>query len=161
MRHARDANELLEVASNELRAIVGDDSRLRFRVLLLGSLQNHFDVSFLHGLPHALKARHAARIPAVCKILPAVIESRAKTLHLVEEAGFSDSAFKVTSWVVSNAAGTATSSLHKEHIELELFCAVASGAPSCAFRIRHISEPFAVRTALPTLLTHYDPGAPR
>ncbi len=50
MRHARDANELLEVASNELRAIVGDDSRPRLRVLLLGSLQNHFDISFSHGL---------------------------------------------------------------------------------------------------------------
>ena len=32
-------------------AIVGDDSRLRFRVLFLGSLQNHFDVGFSHGLP--------------------------------------------------------------------------------------------------------------
>ena len=51
MRHARDANELLEIASDELRAVVGDDSRLRFRVLLLGSLQNHFDVGFSHGLP--------------------------------------------------------------------------------------------------------------
>ena len=51
MRHARDANELLEVASDELRAIVGDDSRLRLRVLLLRSLQNHFDVGFSHGLP--------------------------------------------------------------------------------------------------------------
>jgi hypothetical protein len=28
----------------------GDDSRLRFRVLLLGSLQNHLDISFSHGL---------------------------------------------------------------------------------------------------------------
>jgi hypothetical protein len=51
VRHARDANELLEVASNELRAIVGDDSRLRFRVLLFGSLQDHFHISFSHGLP--------------------------------------------------------------------------------------------------------------
>ena len=51
MRHARDADELLEIASDELRAVVGDDSRLRFRVLLLGSLQNHFDVGFSHGLP--------------------------------------------------------------------------------------------------------------
>ena len=49
MRHARDANELLEVASDELRTIVGDDSRLRFRVRLLGSLQDHFDISFSHG----------------------------------------------------------------------------------------------------------------
>ena len=51
VRHARDANELLEVASNELRAIVGDDSRPRLRVLLLGSLQNQFDIRFSHGLP--------------------------------------------------------------------------------------------------------------
>jgi len=26
VRHARDANELLEIASDELRAVVGDDS---------------------------------------------------------------------------------------------------------------------------------------
>src|SRR5947207_14245450 len=51
VRHARDANELLEIASDELRAVVGDDSRLRFRVLLLSSLQNHFEVGFSHGLP--------------------------------------------------------------------------------------------------------------
>ena len=50
MRHAREANELLEVASNELRSIVGDDSRFRFRVLLLGSLQDHFDIRFSYGL---------------------------------------------------------------------------------------------------------------
>ena len=50
MRHARDANELLEVASDELRAIVGDDSRLAFQVLLLGSLQDHFDIGFSHRL---------------------------------------------------------------------------------------------------------------
>ena len=41
----------LKIASDELRAVVGDDSRLRFRVLLLGSPQNHFDVGFSHGLP--------------------------------------------------------------------------------------------------------------
>ena len=34
MRHARDANELLEIASDELRAVVGDDSRLRSPVAL-------------------------------------------------------------------------------------------------------------------------------
>jgi hypothetical protein len=50
MRHARDANELLEVASDELRAIVGDDSRLGFQVLLLGSLQYHLDIGFSHRL---------------------------------------------------------------------------------------------------------------
>src|SRR5215467_2986652 len=43
-------NSLKSRAMN-LRAIVGDDSRLRFRVLLLGSLQDHFDISFPHGLP--------------------------------------------------------------------------------------------------------------
>src|SRR5436309_15639023 len=43
-------NELLEVASDELRAIVGDDSRLGFQVLLLGSLQDHFDIGFSHRL---------------------------------------------------------------------------------------------------------------
>src|SRR5450759_1122448 len=37
VRHARDANKLLEVPSDELRSVVGDDSRLRFRVFLLGS----------------------------------------------------------------------------------------------------------------------------
>jgi hypothetical protein len=41
----------LKSRANELRAIVGDDPRLRFRVLLLGSLQDHFDISFSHGLP--------------------------------------------------------------------------------------------------------------
>src|SRR5438045_9709726 len=40
----------LEVASDELRAIVGDDSRLGFQVLLLGSLQDHFDIGFSHRL---------------------------------------------------------------------------------------------------------------
>jgi len=50
VRHARDADELLEVASDELWPVVGDDSRLRFRVLLLGSLQDQFDISFSHGL---------------------------------------------------------------------------------------------------------------
>jgi hypothetical protein len=50
VRHARDANELLEVASDELRAIVGDDSRLGFQVLLLGSPQDHFDIGFSHRL---------------------------------------------------------------------------------------------------------------
>ena len=50
MGHARDANELLEVTSDEPRTIVRDDSWLRFRVLLLGSLQDHFDTGFSHGL---------------------------------------------------------------------------------------------------------------
>ena len=41
-------NELLEIAGNELRPIVRDDSWLRLPVLLLCSLQDHFDVSFPH-----------------------------------------------------------------------------------------------------------------
>jgi hypothetical protein len=48
----------------------------------------------------ALKAKHAARIPAVCKILPTAIESRAKILRLVVASGFSDSAFTVASWAL-------------------------------------------------------------
>jgi hypothetical protein len=51
VRHPRDANELLEVARDELRSIVGDDPRLGVRVLLLGSFQNPLDVGFLHRLP--------------------------------------------------------------------------------------------------------------
>ena len=35
VRHARDANELLEVLGDELRPVVGDDPRPRLRVLLL------------------------------------------------------------------------------------------------------------------------------
>src|SRR5450631_196376 len=50
MRHARDADELLEVASDELRSVVGDDTRPCLRVLFLASLQNYLDV----GLPHRL-----------------------------------------------------------------------------------------------------------
>ena len=51
MRHARDSTKLLEVASDELRPIVGDDSRPRFWVLFLGAFEDYFDISFPHGLP--------------------------------------------------------------------------------------------------------------
>ena len=50
MRHARDANKLLEVPSDELRPVVRNDSRLRFRVLLLSPFENHFNVGLLHRL---------------------------------------------------------------------------------------------------------------
>ena len=50
VRHARDANELFEVASDELRPVVRDDPRLRHRVLLLGAFENYFDIRFPHGL---------------------------------------------------------------------------------------------------------------
>jgi len=51
MRHAGDSDELLEVTSDELGPVVRDDAWLCFRVLLLGSLQDHFDVGLPHGLP--------------------------------------------------------------------------------------------------------------
>ena len=50
MRHARDANELLEIAGNELRTIIRDDAWLRFRVLFLGAFENYFDIRFPHRL---------------------------------------------------------------------------------------------------------------
>ena len=50
MRHARDANELLEIAGNELRAIIRDDAWLRFRVLFLGAFENDFDIRLPHRL---------------------------------------------------------------------------------------------------------------
>jgi hypothetical protein len=37
-----------------------------------------------------LNAKHAARIPAVCKLLPTGIESRAKTLRFVVAGRFTD-----------------------------------------------------------------------
>ena len=46
---------------------------------------------------------HAARIPAICKILPTAIESRAKTLRSVVAAGFTDPAFKPN--LTGNCAG--------------------------------------------------------
>src|SRR5262249_6623957 len=49
MRHTRDANELFEVPRDELGAVVGNDARLRLRVLLLGGLQNDLNLSFGHG----------------------------------------------------------------------------------------------------------------
>lgn len=37
-----------------------------------------------------LNAKHAVRIPAVCKLLPTGIESRAKTLRFVAAGRFTD-----------------------------------------------------------------------
>jgi hypothetical protein len=50
----------------------------------------------------ALNAKHAARIPAVCKALPAAIESRAKTLRFVMAAGLTDS-FQTSLTIMSEA----------------------------------------------------------
>jgi hypothetical protein len=51
MRHARDADELLEVPGDELRPLVEDDPRLGLRVLLPRRLQNDLDVALRHGRP--------------------------------------------------------------------------------------------------------------
>jgi hypothetical protein len=50
MRHTGDADELLELASDELRPVVRGDARLCLRVFLLGSFQDYLDV----GPPHRL-----------------------------------------------------------------------------------------------------------
>jgi len=50
VRHARDANEFLEIAGSELRAVARDDARLRIRVLFLGTFENYFDIRFPHRL---------------------------------------------------------------------------------------------------------------
>ena len=71
MRHARDANELLEIASDELRAIVRDDARLRFRVLFLGVFENYFDIRFpwLSGNARLLDARDGLNVLAEFELL--------------------------------------------------------------------------------------------
>jgi len=51
MGHPRDADELLEVSSDELRSVVGNDPWFCFRVLLPSSLQKDFDFRFGHGFP--------------------------------------------------------------------------------------------------------------
>ncbi len=50
VRHARNANELLEVLGDELRPVVGNDSRFNARILLFGTFQNDLDVSLGHPL---------------------------------------------------------------------------------------------------------------
>jgi len=47
--HAADADELLEVAGDELGAIVGDDPRRDARELLTGALDDLLDVGLGHG----------------------------------------------------------------------------------------------------------------
>ena len=68
MRHARNTNELFEVPRHELRTVVGNDARLRFRIFLLGSLQNDLNLCLCHGLaqipmhdPVALHERRKVR----------------------------------------------------------------------------------------------------
>ena len=46
--HTRNPNEFLEVFGNELRPVIGDDPGPRFRVELLGALQDDLDVRLGH-----------------------------------------------------------------------------------------------------------------
>ena len=48
--HAGDADELLEVLGDELRAVVGDDAWRDAGVSFAGALEDDFDVGFLHFL---------------------------------------------------------------------------------------------------------------
>ena len=50
VRHARDANELLEVLGDELWPVVGNNSRFKAGILLFGTFQNDLDVSLGHPL---------------------------------------------------------------------------------------------------------------
>lgn len=50
MRHSRDANELFEIARDELRPIICDDSRPCIGMLFSRSLKDGFNVEFLHFL---------------------------------------------------------------------------------------------------------------
>ena len=45
-----DADELFEIASNELRSVVGDDSRFGVRIFFQAALQDDLDVRLGHGL---------------------------------------------------------------------------------------------------------------
>ena len=49
MSQSGDPDELFEVARNELRTVVRDDSRLGGGELLQGTLQDDFDILFCHG----------------------------------------------------------------------------------------------------------------
>ena len=40
----------MEVAGDELRTVIGDDSRMNVGELFSGSLQDHFDVGLAHTL---------------------------------------------------------------------------------------------------------------
>ena len=67
VRHARDANEFLEVLGDKLRPVVGDDPRLGLRIFLLGGLENDLDIDFPHRLAQvplhdrtAVAVQHAA-----------------------------------------------------------------------------------------------------
>src|SRR3989442_11067643 len=69
MGHARDPNELLEVARDELRSVVRDDSGFRLRILFLGSLQDNFDLRLGNRIPQipmhqetTVSTKHTAQV---------------------------------------------------------------------------------------------------
>jgi len=69
VRHTGDPNELLEVACYELRSVVRDDPRFRFRVVLFRPFANDFDVGFPHRFPQipmheetTVSLQHAAQV---------------------------------------------------------------------------------------------------
>ena len=51
MGHAAEADEFLEVPRDELGPVVGDDPRPGLGMLLLGALEDGFDVGLFHLLP--------------------------------------------------------------------------------------------------------------
>jgi hypothetical protein len=54
VRHTADADEFLEISSNELRSVVADDPGRHPGILLESSLDNCFDVAFFHLRPDLL-----------------------------------------------------------------------------------------------------------
>ena len=50
VRHSGDTDELFKVAGDELRPVVRDDSWLGIGVLFTPSLEDCFDIDFLHFL---------------------------------------------------------------------------------------------------------------
>src|SRR5262249_55623077 len=60
VRHAAEADELLEITGNELRAVVGDDPRRHAGEPLACPLDDLLDSGFDHGLPDLPVDREAA-----------------------------------------------------------------------------------------------------
>ena len=50
MRHAADADKLLEILGDELRAVVADDPRRLAGKLFAGALEDRLDIQFGHLL---------------------------------------------------------------------------------------------------------------
>jgi hypothetical protein len=50
MGQTDDADKLLEIAGNKLRAVIGDDSRFGVRIFFQAALEDDLDVGFSHAL---------------------------------------------------------------------------------------------------------------